>query len=136
MKRDVNPLATLPLVAIACVLLTASASQERSGLHVFIISKRVGAVDVHQRVEGPFRGTTAAADREERRLNIQAAQVGERVAARPSVSRAGQCILVYQVPTEVRFRVMQNPSADIDRRLRMMRNAKQEFTIKMDKQCL
>jgi hypothetical protein len=121
----------------ACVLLTASAAQDRTGLHVFIIADRVtGQVFVDKRVEGPFRGTSSAARSERQRLGTQVARNAEVVRDQVSTFDPGKCILIYQTSGSTLFTDVILPSADMDRRIRSLRTSKNPPSIKFDKQCL
>ena len=121
----------------AVVLLTASVAQERAGLHVFIIAERVtGQVFVDKRVEGPFRGTPTAAEREKERLETAAAQKGETVSQHASTFEPGNCIVVYKTANSTRFTATVRESSDMDRRLRTLRQGKPPVTIVFDKHCL
>lgn len=128
---------TLAAGAGALVLLTASVSQERVGLHVFIIADRVtGQVFVDKRVEGPFRGTSTAGRRARERLEAEAARKAEVVREHVSTFEPGNCIAVYQSPGRTHFTSTIRESNDMDGRLRRLRASKTPVTIVFDKQCL
>lgn len=94
----------------------ASAKADRVGLHVFIVSSKMGQISVDQDVIGPFSGTVAAAAREEAKLRVALEQKGLTISRSPTVYVSGQCIGVFKNPKSTTFSIIYNPRVDLERR--------------------